>query len=101
MEMCNIDINHKTDGESFRHSFISDKSNTDQVAYSYYRNGISLRTDKYRLTKYFRKEEPTVELYNHVSDPHETKNIAQLNTDIVKALMPLLEKGNTGLYDRN
>ena len=27
--------------------------------------------------------------------------IAQLNTDIVKALMPLLEKGNTSLFDRN
>lgn len=27
--------------------------------------------------------------------------IAQLNTDIVKALMHLLEKGNTSLFDRN
>ena len=99
MEMCNIAINHEIDGKSFRESFIGSKPSTDQVAYSYYRNGISLRTDKYRLTKYFREEEPTVELYDHVSDPYETNNIAQLNPDIVKALMPLLEKGNTGLYN--
>ncbi|WP_085496608.1 sulfatase [Arenibacter troitsensis] len=99
MEMCRIDMKHNIDGESFRDSFIADKPNTDQVAYSYFRNGISLRTDRYRLTKYFREEEPTVELYDHVSDPYETKNIAQINQDIVQSLMPLLEKGNTGLYE--
>nr|WP_281502519.1 sulfatase/phosphatase domain-containing protein [Arenibacter sp. F20364] len=101
MELCNIDIKHKIDGESFRDAFTGTDPKADQVAYSYYRNGISLRTEKYRLTKYFRHDEPTVELYDHIKDPYETKNIAQLNPDIVKTLMPLLEKGNTGLYKGN
>ena len=99
MELCNIGMKHKIDGESFNDSFTAATPKEDLVAYSYFRNGISLRTTKYRLTKYFREEEPTVELYDHIADPNETKNIAQLNPDIVKSLMPLLEKGNTGLYE--
>ncbi len=54
--------------------------------------------ERYRLTKYFRDAEPTVELYDHLSDPNETKNIAAEHPEIIEKLMPLLEKGDTGLY---
>jgi hypothetical protein len=57
-----------------------------------------MRTDRYRLTKYFRKQEPTIELYDHFSDPAEQRNIAASSPDLVRQLMPLLEKGDTGLY---
>jgi len=57
-----------------------------------------LRTERYRLTKYFRDEEPVIELYDHKTDPNETTNIAAENHGIVESLMPLWEKGNTGLY---
>jgi hypothetical protein len=33
-----------------------------------------------------------------LSDPNETKNIATEKPEIVESLMPLLEKGDTGLY---
>ncbi|WP_251795807.1 MULTISPECIES: sulfatase [unclassified Arenibacter] len=99
MEMCQIEMKHKIDGESFRDSFTSAAPKEDQVAYSYFNNGISLRTERYRLTKYYGQNEPRVELYDHISDPNETKNIAHLNPDIIKALMPILEEGNTGLYN--
>ena len=59
-----------------------------------------MRTDRYRITKYFREAQPTVELYDHKSDPLETINIAAENPKIVAELMPLLEKGNTGLYEK-
>ena len=100
MELCNIGLNHKLDGESFRESFkgIIPK---DQAAYSYFKNGISLRTHQYRLTKYYRQDQPNIELYDHNMDPNETRNIAEINPEIVKSLMPLLEKGNTGLYGKN
>ena len=62
-------------------------------------NGISMRTEQYRLTKYFRNAEPVVELFDHLKDPNETKNIAKESADIVEELLPLWEKGNTGLYD--
>jgi hypothetical protein len=57
-----------------------------------------LRTTRYRLTKYFRNAEPVIELYDHKEDLNETVNIAKEKTEIVEQLMPLWEKGNTGLY---
>ena len=72
----------------------------EEVSYGYFMNGISLRTDRYRLTKYFRSELPNVELYDHHVDPFENKNIANENPQLVEKLMPVWEKGNTGLFGK-
>ncbi|WP_242206058.1 sulfatase [Aestuariivivens insulae] len=99
LDLCDIAIKHPIDGESFTNLFTSDVPNTgNEVAYSYFRNGISVRTERYRLTKYFRTEEPTIELYDHQTDPLESKNLASEFPDIVNKLMPILDKGDTGLY---
>ncbi len=103
MELCEIEIPYKMDGESFMELMVGVKKgkakvSEDHVAYSYFRDGISMRTDRYRLTKYFRKETP-IELYDHKKDPYESINIANMEPGIVEALMPILEKGNTGLYE--
>jgi len=58
----------------------------------------SARTERYRLTKYFRKAEPLIELYDHKSDPNEAKNIAQQNPQLIESLIPIWEKGDTGVY---
>ena len=42
---------------------------------------------------------PIIELYDHTIDSNETKNIAAENPEAISRLMPILEKGNTGLYD--
>lgn len=99
MELCNIQIKHKIDGESLVSHMNSNDQKTEEVAYSYFKNGISMRTQHYRITKYFRKETPIIELYDHTIDTLETKNVAQENPDVVAKLIPLLEKGNTGLYN--
>ncbi len=101
MELCGVEMPHTTDGKSLV-SFMNNKSsiqNSEEAAYSYFRNGISLRTDRYRLTKYFREQQPGIELYDHQNDPNETKNIAAENPKVIEQLMPLWEKGNTGLYE--
>ncbi|MDY7395481.1 sulfatase [Aureibaculum sp. 2210JD6-5] len=98
MDLCGISIDYPLDGESLANNLKNPDSIQNNVAYSYFKNGISMRTDQYRLTKYWRKAEPTIEFYNHDTDPWETKNIADENLDIVEELMPMLEKGNTGLY---
>ncbi len=101
MELCNIKIPHAIDGNSFI-GLINGESNDDnEVAYGYFNKGITIRTKQYRLTKYYRPEEPKIELYDHYIDPIESKNIAQSNPEIVERLMPLLEKGNTGLFENN
>ncbi|WP_236778468.1 sulfatase [Pseudalgibacter alginicilyticus] len=98
MKLANIEIPYDLDGESLDGLLNSEEVKHTNTAYSYFKDGISLRTERYRLTKYFRVEEPNIELYDHLKDPNETINIAQKKKDIVTKLMPLLEKGNTGLY---
>lgn len=90
-ELCNIKMPYKTDGNSFIDLFEDKEDLQDEVAFSYYNNGISMRTNRYRITKYFREEEPTIELYDHVHDPFETINIALVKPNIVDKLLPLLE----------
>ncbi|GAA0878889.1 sulfatase [Algoriphagus jejuensis] len=69
-------------------------------AYSYYNRGVSLRTAQYRLTEYLRKEGKIIELYDFNKDPYQSKNVAGDQPQKVEQLMNLLEKGNTGLYQK-
>lgn len=95
MELCGLEMPYSTAGRSLVPLISAPGNPWEDVSYGYFRNGLSLRTDKYRLTRYFRNEEPVTELYNHESDPHETKNIAAEKPDVVESLMPLLMEGNT------
>lgn len=99
MELCKIKMPYEADGTSMVSLFRNPKSKKwNNKAYSYFNNGISLRTRQYRLTRYYREEEPTVELYDHAKDPAENHNVAQERPDIVKQLMPVLERGNKGIF---
>ena len=100
LELSNVEMPHKTDGSSLVSLLQGAEENREDAAYSYFRNGISLKTDKYRLTKYFREQQPLIELFDHQTDPNETKNIAAEHPDLVELLMPLWEKGNSGLYEK-
>jgi len=100
LELCNVKQQpHTIDGESFAGLFDGKKSNYTELAYSYYHGGISMRTDRYRITCYYQKPKSVIELYDHMKDPYETINIAEDNPKIVEQLIPLLEKGNNGIYN--
>ena len=99
IELGQVESPYKLDGKSLVSKMKNEADHGKNVAYSYYRKGISLRTQNYRLTKYFRDEEPRVELYDHINDPHESQNIAAQEPKLVEELMLILEKGNTGLYN--
>ncbi len=99
VDLCGLKMPHKTDGTSLIPLINDPKTKAwDDVTYGYYKNGISMRDERYRLTKYFRDAQPVIELYDHDSDPNENRNVAAQHPDIVKQLMPLWQKGNTGLY---
>lgn len=102
MDLCKLKMPYVTNGKSLI-PFLKKQSKVKwpEAAYSYFNHGITLRTGHYRLTKYFRKQEPTVELYDHENDPYENINIATAHPDIVNELMKVLEQGNTGLYSRS
>ncbi len=99
-ELCGFAMPVKTDGRSLV-PLLKDPGSKHwkNNAYSYFNKGISVRTGDYRITKYFRKEMPDVELYDHKTDPYENNNIAASHPGIVTRLLPVLEKGNTGLYN--
>lgn len=92
MELCGLKMPYKGDGESVV------KLTKSHVAYSYFKQGITLRTDRYRLIKYYRNAQPDIELYDHQTDPWENKNIAAEQPQLVQTLLKTLEKGNTGVY---
>lgn len=63
--------------------------------------GYAMRTAKYRFILWKdreNKEKPPVfiELYDHISDPYETRNIAEENPNLVSELMIQLNKGWKG-----
>lgn len=98
IELSGLKMPVKTDGKSLLPLLNNRLAQWDNISYSYFMNGISLRTERYRLTRYFRKAEPAIELFDHQADPNETRNIADDHPDIIETLMPVWEKGNTGLY---
>ena len=101
MELCGVEMPFKTDGTSMV-GLISNPSlpSWEEASYGYFTNGITVRTGRYRLTKYFRKEQPTIELYDHQTDPFENINIAGNHPDLIESLLPVWEKGNTGLFEK-
>lgn len=58
------------------------------VAYAYKNNTRSIRTDTYRLTL---KGGKAIELYNHKTDPYETKNIIAQHPKKVTELLALVK----------
>lgn len=98
---CGIENSISTDGDNLLPLLQEEADHKwRNTAYSYYRKGVSLRTDRYRITQYYRDASPQIELYDHQNDPNETKNIAGNFPEVVAELLPVLEKGNTGLYDK-
>lgn len=102
MQLCHVSVPVQgVDGTSFAELLSRPGDNQwKSEAFSYFNNGISLRTDRYRFTKYFRNQQPVLELYDHKTDPYENNNIAATHPEIVKKLEKIWDKGNTGLYDK-
>ncbi len=73
--------------------------NWEEAAYSYFKNGMTVRTPQYRYTKYFREEMPEVELYDHALDPYENNNVAKKHPKLIKKMDIILENMNTGIYE--
>ncbi|MGN6507952.1 MAG: sulfatase/phosphatase domain-containing protein, partial [Chitinophaga sp.] len=99
MELCGLKMPYKTDGESI--ASLTRKTSDPSLrnaAYSYFRQGVTLRTGRYRLTKYYRKAQPQIELYDHEKDPYENRNIAAEEPATVQRLMKLLDEGDTGVF---
>lgn len=99
MELCGVGINFETDGHSMVPLLKNARTRSWQdAAWGYYNKGISLRTPKYRLTKYYRDDQPVIELYDHQTDGAENRNVAAQHPDVVKELSVLLKKKDFDIY---
>ena len=99
MELCGISAPDGLDGHSLV-KLLNDpqECSWQGAAYSYFNNGISVRTPKYRLTRYWHETKYVSELYNYHVDKLEKKNIFDTERkSVVKKLMGIWEKG--GIWD--
>ena len=96
MELCSTPVNHEISGESMV-DLLKDPTddNWRNTAYAYWGSGYSMRTPEYRIMRYFKKDCNEFELFDHINDPNETKNVAEEKKQVVKKLLPILELGNT------
>ncbi len=88
-ELCGLKPPKGLDGRSLAGLLRDPDGQVKSRAFGYWRNGVTLRTDRYRITAYA-KGRPVVELYDHRSDPHETTNVAARHPSVVDELLPLL-----------
>lgn len=98
LELCDVEYKHELDGRSLEPLLTAKSINWDNRAYSFFHNRISLRTERYRISQYYRKQEPLVELFDHETDPLEMNNIASVQPELRDSLVNLLQKGNRGLF---
>lgn len=98
LELTGLEAPAKLDGRSFAKVLMEPSAKGKEAVCSYYNQGISIRTPRYRLTRYFREEKPDMELFDYENDPLETKNVAHSNPEIIQQLMPLWEKADTGIH---
>lgn len=91
MELCRVKTDFDTDGKSMVQMLQNpETAQWQDAAWSYFNRGISLRTSRYRITRYFRNPQPVIELYDHQADPFENRNVAEENPEVVKELLLLL-----------
>lgn len=76
------------DGKFLRTTQSTDFSLPPQPAISYQAGKITIRTDRYRLVAY---NDGYNELYDHSTDPGETKNVAKENEETVEKLRKLIQ----------
>lgn len=68
-------------------------------AFGYWNGRRTLRTDRYRLTRYTTGV-PLIELFDHLEDANETTNVADQYPGIVESLLLQLETNQPRMLDR-
>ena len=99
MELCGVPCPEGLDG----HSLVPlldhpDDPSWEDVAYTYYRHVLSVRTPSYRLARCIEDGAVFTELYEYGIDRIEHCNIAAEKPEVVDSLVPLWERGLTAAF---
>jgi len=90
-DMLGMENPHEMPGKSLSASLTGDSEMGETVALTAVRqaSGISMRTERYRLTSWTIDGEKVYELYDHNTDPHEWNNLAS-NQEYAETLNSLI-----------
>jgi iduronate 2-sulfatase len=95
-DLAGLPIPEHTQGKSFKAVLAGQDRLGKQAAYSQFakggHQGYSVRTGRYRLTRWQRGSQTIFELYDHDSDPNETVNLARESDN-----QPIIEQLNAML----
>jgi arylsulfatase A-like enzyme len=89
-ELADLPTPEHLDGRSFANVVADPAATTNDHAMSYWRQGISIRTDRYHLTIGHDK----TQLNDHQVDPGERTNIAAYHPELVKTLTARINDRN-------
>jgi len=93
-EYCGLSTDKlELDGASLK-PVLDDPNHPDKTAaFSKFRGGKTMRTDRYRMTIYpaGKKKPEFVELFDHQTDPLETVNVADRHPEVIEQLRPEFE----------
>jgi arylsulfatase A-like enzyme len=109
-DLCGLSLPRHLEGASLAPILRATAKSVKSAAFSQYPRdkgrqklmGYSMRTERYRFTRWVQRDDPTqvdaVELYDHQSDPQENVNIAAdpQNADLVARLTAQWNKGWRG-----
>ncbi len=93
-DLCDLSLPEHLDGTSMLPLLEDSNSKWEEEAYSRFRDGASVKTDRYRYTEWTDDDGEVYAsmLYDHELDPDENKNIVMLeeNQELVKEMSELL-----------
>ena len=99
MELCGVPCPNELDGNSFA-SLLNDPDDPswEDVAYTYYRHVMSVRTPQYRLARIINNGTISTELYKYGEDRIEYSNVADKYPEVVNEMLPIWNKGLTEAF---
>ncbi|WP_111707830.1 sulfatase [Lutibacter citreus] len=95
-DLAGIELPKSIDGKSMVPLINNPKTKGNEVVLSYWRNILSMRTDRYRFAVFNNGKRQEMMLFDHDKDPNETINIANENPEVVDRLIKQLKTKNKG-----
>ena len=85
-KVAGLENPYELDGKSLTPIFYKKTKKHHDKVYSFFGNGASVRTERFRLTHYKIKGEDFYDLYDLKKDPNELENVADLHPKVVEKL---------------
>lgn len=95
-ELTGLPTPENLDGKSFAPLLKNPEAKGRDSVLSYWRDTLSLRTNRYHFALYNNGTQKELMLFDHQTDPDETTNIAATQPQVVEQLMPKLRALNKG-----